>query len=294
MNPHHKVKEFLLIGGIIVTMVAVVVISSSRKELSVSAPQAATNAAQVQVQGTLAPTPTSQPTLLIARNQDVPLKVTERKEGAKVPSYFYIELATNGIIGNYSNSSVSIYWLTEVQQPTQLRYGLSENQLLSSAKGSSSVFLHEAILTKLQSNTVYFYTGHAPVIESFTTPPLLTTTPISRRISGVLRGGSGKCIIRGIFTRGTLSSTYTVSATSTTNWELPINSLRTDDLSNYFEPKSTDKLQIDAICVLPSRLVLTGTKTGVFGNFLGLPVELSVTQENVVDNLKMIDRYPIY
>ena len=280
MNPHHKVKEFLLIGGIIVTMVAVVVVSSSKKELSVSSPHAVTNSTQIEQQSTFTPTPTSLPTLLIARNQDVPLKITEKKDEPKVPSYFYIELATNGIIGNYSNSSVSIYWLTEVQQPTQLWYGLSENQLLSSTKGATSVFLHEAILTKLQPSKVYYYTGHAPIIESFTTPTLLTTIPISRKISGILRGGSGKCIVRGIFTRGTLSSTYTISATSTPNWELPVNSLRTDDLSNYFEPKSTDKFEIDAICVLPSKLVLTGTKKGVFGDFLGLPVELFVTQEN--------------
>lgn len=279
MNPRTQITGFLLVGGLIISMVALVVISSSQKELSISSSQAVTNDGLLSPSNTTSPADSPLPSLIRAGAQDVPLKVLGNSIENKEPSYLYTELSTKGIVGNNTSTSVGIYWLTEIAQHTLLRYGLEENKLMSHVDAITTVHIHEAKLTNLKANTLYYYTGHAPIIESFTTPPHLKTKLLTKKVTGTLVGGSGKCLIRGVLTRGTQTSNYIVSLTSNENWELAMNVARTADLSEYFEPVITDELVVDALCVSPQKKLYSGINIGKYGSFLSGPVAIKMHQE---------------
>jgi hypothetical protein len=278
MSPYKKVYR---IGGLAVVIVAISIattISTTAKDTSIQPSYANNDTDKATV--TFAVMPTVTPTLLRVKNQDVPLTILGSKEKALGPSLIYTELTSKGIIANISDTSVSIYWLTEAPQQTLLRYGIARNNLVQQVSGLTPVYIHEAVLPKLRPNTVYYYSGHAPVIDSFTTPASIPSTALTKKISGSLKNGQGQCIVRGLFFREGSISAYTVGMTATTQWLLTIGQLRTTDLSTYFFPIAADQLELDALCISKEKVLYSGTVKTTYGAALTKPPEILLAKEN--------------
>lgn len=225
-------------------------------------------------------TPTAVPTLLRVKNQDVPLTVLGSKEETTDHSYLYTELTSKGMVGNVSDKSAGIYWITEAPQQTLLRYSTNSQSLSRQVSGLTPVHIHEAILTNLLPNTVYYYTGHAPVVDSLTTPASIKFTSLNRKLSGTFKNGGGQCIVRGVFSRNGLSSDYTVGLSTTSNWQLSIGALRTADLTTYYIPSSIDQVELDALCVTQGKILYSGTKKATFVEISDGSAVIPLVREN--------------
>lgn len=284
MNPLNKIRGIVVVAILAVSAALTVIISTSVNDTSVRpsfANSEATNksvAPAETVAQTL--TPTAAPTLLRVKNQDVPITVLGTKEDDSTHSFLYTELTSKGIVGNVTDKSAHIYWITEAPQQTLLRYGTNAQSLNRQASGLTPVHLHEATLTSLIPNTVYYYTGHAPVIDSVTTPGTLKFASLTRKLSGTFKNGSGQCIVRAVFSRNGLSSSYAIGLSTTTSWQLSIGTLRTADLTAYYTPASTDQVELDALCVTQRKILYSGVKRSTFGEVSNGTSVLPLAREN--------------
>jgi len=282
MSPSNQVKGIALMALLILTGVSTIIISASKTELS-SEPAFAKQQTETALGITTTPavsvTPTATPTLLRVKNQDVPLSVKgETQETA--PSYLYTELTSIGVVGNISDRGASMYWLTEAPQQTFLRYGISSSSLNRQATGLTPTYLHEAKLTNLSPNTVYYYTGHAPVIESLTTPASLHYATLSRKITGTFNKSAGSCMVRISMSNKTQTSSYAIATSNTSAWQVEIGNLRTSDLNAYFVPSGEDEVLIDALCVSSGKILHGGAKSMKFSQVMGTSVTILLAREN--------------
>lgn len=280
MTPQAKSKEILLIGGLILTFVVSIVLFSSKQDVSVSPSHAKSGYDIFNLTPSYTPTASVQPTLLRSKNQDVPLKVLGSKQEQIEPSYLYTELTSKGLISNVTSTSATILWLTEAPQQSTLRFGINAAQLPRKFTSLTPTYIHEAKLTGLGPNTLYYYTGHAPIIGSFTSAPVLATPPFAQKISGTLTGGEGLCLIRGQLSRSDESSAYATVTTRLATWELPITGLRKADFSAYFSSRVTDILEIDALCVSDGKVLFSGSKKLSFATALKENILLRLRQDN--------------
>lgn len=281
MSPQKRAYTLLGIAGLVLSLAISVVVFSSKKDLSVQPSEAATIATSPT---TIIPTPTETavPTLLRPKNQDVPLKVLGSIDtSSKELSYLYTELTSKGIISNVTSNSASILWLTEAPQQTQLKFGINDSQLSRKYSNSAATYIHEAKLEKLSANTLYYYTGHAPIIDTFTTPAaLLSNQNTGKKVLGTIKEGTGTCIVRASFTRGELSSAYATITTTNNTWGFVFDKLRTSDYTEYFNPQNTDTVEIDVLCVNSGKILYTGSKKFTFAALLSNTAEVRVYREN--------------
>ncbi|MCC7304495.1 fibronectin type III domain-containing protein [bacterium] len=281
MNFKSKIYTIATVSGLLLVLVIGFTLLSSKRDLTTQKSQAATIITTPIVTELPVPTPTTEPTLLRARNQDVPLKVLGSVDNQKEHSYLYTELTSKGIISNLSSNSVNILWITEAPQQTNLKFGTAENRLTRTSVNTEAVYLHEATIDQLSANTLYYYTGHAPIVDSFTTPVSLPANKApEKNISGVIKDANGTCIVRVVLSRGEESSAYATVVTTTANWSFSLNKIRTSDYSAYFEAKNSDSVIIDALCVSSGKVLSTGVKKFTLFSLLGTSGEIKVSREN--------------
>ncbi len=276
MSPKKKVQGMIATAGLTISLVASVIIFSSQKSLPATPSQAAT----IEISITASPTPTAAPTLLRPKVQDVPLKVLGSTAKTKENSYLYTELTSKGIISNISTSSATILWLTEAPQPTNLHFGTKERALVRSNYNKTPTYIHESVLDNLLPNTVYYFTGHAPITDSFTTPASISGVSLTEQLTGSIIGGSGTCLVRAGISRDSQSSAYVTSITTTANWKLSLSKLRTSDLSQYYQPTDTDIVELDALCVTSGKALYTGVKKLKYGELTHTILSIPVSREN--------------
>jgi len=279
MSPANKVKGFVFMAVLMVTAVLVIIVSASIKDASIQ-PSYATSDTPLVTSPTIEPSVSIAPTLLRVKNQDVPLKIPDNKEVYAENSYLYTELTSKGVIGNISDTSATVYWLTEAPQQTLLRYGTDPQRLNLQAVGLSLVHIHEAKLQGLVPNTVYYFTGHAPIVDTLTTAGKLGQNLLTKKISGSFKNGSGQCLVRGFISGDGLSSAYVVSTSTTDNWQLSIGNIRNVDLSAYYDAKSTDLLELEALCVSDGKSLFSGHIKGALGELFGKDIVIPLSREN--------------
>lgn len=280
MNPKTKLYEFLFVGGVIFTFVIGIVLLSSSKDLSITTPEAAGPSGDIfNVTPSNTMTPSAAPTLLRAKNQDVPLKVLGSKE---IPesSYLYTELTSKGLITNITATKATILWLTEAPQQTSIRYGKTETILSRTYFNKNPVYIHAATLENLTPNSLYYYSGHAPITETFTTGPSLPQPPTLPSIGGTLTGGSGTCLIRTAISRDSEVSAYITQLSPVGTWDIPLTGLRSADYRTYYKPKVSDTIEIDVLCVSENKQLFSGVKRLNYGTAVHTDIDVKVHQNN--------------
>ena len=264
MNAKSKIQELVLITGIILAIVVSIVVLSSKKELSVSPQSQAATITQT-------PTPTTpvtiKPTSTLSRAQDVPLTVLGSTE-EESQSYLYTELASKGIISNVGSTTITLLWLTEAPQSTALQYGFSDGQLNKRFVTTPAVYIHEARLSNLLSNTTYFYSGPSPVTDTFITPRTLSGFPVKQQLRGSLTNNHGQCLVRVALSNETGSSTYATALTSTSSWTVSLTSLRTVDLGSYYAFNAQDTAEVDVLCIDKGKIGYSGAIKTKYGTAL--------------------------
>ncbi|WKZ23710.1 MAG: fibronectin type III domain-containing protein [Candidatus Dojkabacteria bacterium] len=281
MNPLSKIHGLLLISAMIVSLVVGLLILSSQSDLSVSPSQAA-NTTTIIPEITPEITENPNPTILpLSGSQDFRLRQNSqpREESPQTPSYLYTELTTKGVVSNVTATSVSIFWLTEAPQPTKLQYGIQQSQLVRVYSSPTDTFIHEAKMTNLTANTLYFFTGHAPIIESLTTPNSLPLLTKSTKVSGTVPT-SDTCIVRGEVSRTGETSASLTTLSREGKWELDFGKVRTSDLSQYYKIQDLDTVFFEALCVSPRKVLSAGSLTRQFGVAENSPVVIGVTRIN--------------
>ncbi len=280
MTPRIKLQEFVFIGSLICVSVIGIVLLSSQKDLSSKDSQAASgNIFDVTVP---ANQPTNTPTPSVtksAKAQDVPLKVLGRKEIGE-QSYLYTELASKGLISNVAADNVTIHWLTEAPQQTKLYYGKKENLLIKQFSDSDYSYIHTAKLETLTPNTLYYYSGHAPITESFVSAPQLPVAPALLTLQGTISKQAGECLIRAIISNENKASSSMTAAFKGSEWKLDLKGIRSADYSAYYTPNSNDSVEFDVLCIDNNKSVSSAKKKVLYRQAVSQTTSIVLVNED--------------
>lgn len=280
MSPRIKIQEFVFIGSLICVSVLGIVVLSSQKDLSTVDSQAAgRNIFEVEIPNpSLAGTPTPLKPKE-AKAQDVPLKVLGRKEIGE-QSFLYTELASKGLVSNVAADKATIQWLTEAPQQTKLYYGKKEHLLIKQVVKPVFSYIHFATLETLTPNTQYYYSGHAPITESFVSAPQLAAPPTLPILQGTLSKKAGECLVRAIISNPSKVSSSMTATFDSNVWELNIKGIRTADYSAYYLPETNDTVEIDVLCIDTNKTVYSAKKKVPYHQAVSQSTTIVLTQED--------------
>lgn len=152
-------------------------------------------------------------------------------------------------ITNLADNSFTISFLTTAEVASFIQYGTSET-LESTANddrdssGPSPRSTHHITLKNLDPDTIIFYkiSSGGKTFQQKTAPKVKDTPPLPQPVFGKIVGKEAIVYLK--IAGGEKLSSYT---RENGNFLITLNNARTEDLSNYLEPKAGDNLEITIV-----------------------------------------------
>ncbi len=202
--------------------------------------------------------------------QDIPLLVGESGYGVGtgdiIPTFSVTPVASNAVseleyplLGNTSESSVTIVWRTVGLENTIFSYGEQDlNETEQDVRGEGQYYFHVITLKYLTPQATYNYKA-GEYTGTFTMPATLSSPPSLLNISGIVNGEANECLIVAQLKDDSTESDYGLLVTVPEQpWSLDVAGLRVKDLSDYFDISDSTNLVLNAYCVDNVGILQTG------------------------------------
>lgn len=198
-------------------------------------------------------------------------------------SHIAFSLYKTPVLTNITDTSLSIFWITEAKEASDIVHAQTNSsgstKVIDDRDGSISKQhrIHHVTLKKLTANTGYSYTyGQNSSSRQFSSPKTLQVQPSFQNISGSLNTFAGECVMFTQLSRGNQKSSKISTLLQTKDWILNIGPVRTEDLSQFFAPQSSDIVTFDVYCIQENLSVLSGTKSMPVGTAIGSSVSIDI------------------